>query len=483
MTKTLPRGESRSRPVGKYRHVGSRRLSGPGTRLRFALLLLLVPFLGAAGDPLPSVVAAAKAADWERLEGLIRSGADVKEAYGDGATALHWASYHENLDAVTSLLAAGADPGAKTDLGVTPLSPAAQNGNPEVTRLLLEAGADPGATLRSGETLVMTAALSGNPEVVRLLLEAGADPNAAGVRGQTALMWAAGEGHTEAVSLLLKHGAEVDAATEVRHQYMKTEKAQESNSAYHVWVDMGGHTALFFAARAGHLEAARALIEAGADVDHLAAFGITPTIMAIHGGNDALVSLLLDRGADPNRSTAGYQALHAAILHGKSSIARLLLDHGADPEAILEKPTPTRRGSDDYHFHNAFVGATPLWLAARFSQPETMKALLARGADPTFVLDCRYPAGDREEQWEEVEGPVSVVMAAVGLGGRSVNSGYVVPPADVRELAVLEAVHLAVEAGADLSVVDAKGSSALHGAYRRGYELVAGYLESLGLSR
>src|SRR5690606_2175251 len=104
---------------------------------------------------------------------------------------------------------------------------------------LLAAGADPMASIPSGETLVMTAALSGNAEVVEQLLAAGADPNGVATRGQTALMWAAGEGHHEVVRLLLEYGAEPEARSIARTQYMKTEKDQESNAEYHLWLDMG----------------------------------------------------------------------------------------------------------------------------------------------------------------------------------------------------------------------------------------------------
>ena len=35
--------------------------------------------------------------------------------------------------------------------------------------------------------------------------------------------------------------------------------------------------------------------------------------------------------------------------------------------------TPTRRSSNDFHFEPALVGATPFWLAARFSEPGIMR--------------------------------------------------------------------------------------------------------------
>ena len=130
---------------------------------------------------------------------------------------------------------------------------------------------------------------------------------------------------------------------------------------------------------------------AGSDVNGLSAFGTSPTIMAIHGGNIELLGFLLESGADVESSASGHTALHAAVLRGSSEAVELLLDHGADIEAILEKPTPTRRQSADYSFHDSLIGATPLWLAARFTEPKLMTLLLERGADPLFVNNVTYP--------------------------------------------------------------------------------------------
>lgn len=441
---------------------------------------IVLGFLLVAASPARDPLTAAKQQDWELLRELLDGGANPNAGAPDGTTALHWASYWDRLDAARLLIDAGADVNAETDLGVTPLWPAAQNGSAGMVDLLLKAGADPRATLPSGETLVMTAALTGNAEVVSRLLDAGGDPNGSGTRQQTALMWAAGEGHSEVVAVLLEHGADVSARTAVRRQYMKTEKEQESNPEYHVWLDMGGSTALMFAARSGHLEAAKHLVAAGADVNETNGFGITPIIMAVHGGNPELVAYLLEAGADPNLAEAGYSALHAAILHGSIASVEALLAHGADVNAPLERPTPTRRGSDDFHFHNAFVGATPFWLAARFTQPDVMRLLLEHGADPLFVLDCRYPAGDKENQWEEVEGPITTVMAAVGMGGVRINRGFHRPRGAELEQAMLEAVRIAAEAGVDIDATDALGQSALDHATIRGYEAVAEYLTQFG---
>ncbi len=93
---------------------------------------------------------------------------------------------------------------------------------------------------------------------------------------------------------------------------------------------------------------------------------------AIHSaamrGHDAVVTLLLDRGADPNaRGLMGYRPLSEAIKFDHISTVHLLLDWGADPNA----------GSDS--------NATPLMGVAYKSVPESVhvaiaQSLLERGA-------------------------------------------------------------------------------------------------------
>ena len=85
----------------------------------------------------------AKSATWRPSARSLQKKADVNAAEGDGATALHWASYRDRLDIADLLIASGAKVNAANDLGATPLWLAAQNGSAAMTRRLLQAGADP----------------------------------------------------------------------------------------------------------------------------------------------------------------------------------------------------------------------------------------------------------------------------------------------------------------------------------------------------
>ncbi len=116
-------------------------------------------------------------------------GTNVNEAEADGATALHWAAYRDDLQAANELLKAGAKVNTANDLGATALRAASQNGSETMVKRLLDSGANPLA-LVSGETPLMVASRTGSGPVAELLLAKGADINATATRKQTALMWA-----------------------------------------------------------------------------------------------------------------------------------------------------------------------------------------------------------------------------------------------------------------------------------------------------
>ena len=458
------------------------------------------------------VVDAAKEARWDHLRDLVEQGGDVNEAEVDGTTALHWASYWDELESAALLIGAGADVDAATDLGVTSLWPASLNGSATMVRELLDAGADPNLALSSGETPVMTAARSGSVDVVEALLAKSADPNVRATRGQTALMWAAAQRHSDVVEVLLRHGADVHARSDVWQQLWQTSDDQGTHPDHQAWIQEGGLTPLLFAARVGDLASAKLLLAAGADPDDEAAAGLSATVLAIHsvkdhgylpqsyrpvplaGGQRAsphaeppsdgeeLAEFLLESGADPDTDAAGYTALHAAILRRSERAVRALLLHGADPNAPLRTSTPVRRASHDFFFDPAFVGATPFWLAARFEQANVMRLLAEHGADPLFVHYVDYWGGGNHEMgWARVtEGATTALMAAVDMPrGRGFPYRQPEDRAE-REALSLECAKIAVELGVDVNAANADGRTALDAAVALVYDSVVEYLIEMG---
>ncbi len=442
--------------------------------MRLAIAVALAGSLFGANVGLVPLVDAAKRGDKDAIRSLVQKKTDVNAAEPDGTTALHWAAYRDDPESADLLLKAGAKANATNDLGATPLWNASQNGSAAMVKRLLDAGANPNLALLAGETPLMVAARSGYPDVVELLLAKGANPNAHGTRAQTALMWAVSQQHPNVVKVLIAHGADLKARSEVWSEVMAV--PPHGYLPYNLTIPHGGETALMFAARVGDLESAKLLVAAGANVNDADAWGVSATTLAEHSGFSDLVLFLLDKGADPNLASNGFTALHEAIMRRDEKVVAALLDHHADPNFPLKTFTPTRRSSDDFHFEPPLIGATPYWMAARFTEPDVMRLLLKQGADPLFVHHADWVAEQGFGGVSRKEN-VNALMAAVGM--LRVSPWVELERGD-REAMTLETVKLAVENGADLNLADTDGRTALDAAKALRFQSVVDYLVAKG---
>lgn len=399
---------------------------------------------------------AVQSGDQETVRQLLRSHADVNQPDPDGTTPLEWAVYADDLETVKLLLHAGANANAANRYGVTPLSLAATNRDAAMAKALLDAGADANARLPSGSTMLMQAARTGNPDIVRLLIEHGADVNAKGsVYGETALVWAADQNHPEAEQVLIAHGADVDARTNP----LEHEKDRFGLEGVLTILPHGDWTPLMYAARQGSLDAARALVDAGAkvnltDPDHTSAL-----LIAIINDHYDTAAMLTEKGADPNLTdTAGMGALYAAVdmntlgevfgrperqSHEKLTavdLMKVLIDHGADVNAQLKTPTLERAHTPGDGLLN--VGTTPLMRAAKNGDSAAISLLLAHGANPNAQ--------------EKNDTTALMLAAGLGRGTGAFTKDY------ATEGELLDAVKLLVAVGANVNAVDSHGDTPLH---------------------
>jgi ankyrin repeat protein len=409
------------------------------------------------------LIQAVKNNDPESVAHLLKEHVDVNARHGDGSTALAWAAYQDNLAIADLLIRSGANVSAASEDGATPLHLACTNRSARMVERLVAAGANANAKLLNGETALMTCARAGEARTVRALLAHGASVNLKeSAHNQTALMWAAAESHPEVVRLLIEAGADVRARSLVYPSIVVGEQTQKSGrEKLNYTVLRGGMTPLLFAARAGDVESARLLLAAGASANDGLPDGMSALVLAAHSGNGEVGALLLEKGANPNAAEIGYTALHAAVLRNNLSLAKALLAHGADPSIRLTKGTPIRRSNTDFNLPATLIGATPYLLAAKFVEPEIMRALVAGGADPNVTM----PNG------------ATALMLAAGMG--STRNRRVIPLIEPESL-ILNAVAAAVSLGADVNAVNPAGETALHFAASNGQDSVVQFLADHG---
>jgi ankyrin repeat protein len=377
---------------------------------------------GAAGNS--PVADAAMRGDREGVRTLLKQGADVSAAQGDGMTALHWAAQRGDADLAAMLIYAGANVGAVTRIGqYTPLHLAAGSPTGAVVEALLKAGANVNAkTTNTGATPLHMAASSGSAAAIQALLDNGADVNAKESEwGQTPLIFAASQNRIEAIKVLLARGADANVATKTVDiaQASALDRAARNRAAKVLETSVPAGQKPTGSQIQAAIQAARELLLSGKipppDPNDNAGGGrgggggrdpnfnpeeINPPV-AFKGGLTALhhaarqgyvdsIRALADGGADVNNVGGGEQAspLLTAVMNGQFDAAMVLIERGANPNLAARSN-----------------GINPLWAAintqwqprTRFPQPQEMelqkstyldvvKALLEHGADPNIRI-------------------------------------------------------------------------------------------------
>jgi ankyrin repeat protein len=179
--------------------AASRRPDGTSAILfaRYQFELDAVDVLLAAKPPLDAFEAAAIGRTPELREALA-SDPRMATAYApDGFTALGLASFFGHVEAVGALLAAGArvNDASRNEMRVAPLHSALAGGHAEIVEMLLAAGADVNAVQADGYTPLHEAAQNGDQPMAERLVAAGADPMARLDNGMTAAESARKAGH------------------------------------------------------------------------------------------------------------------------------------------------------------------------------------------------------------------------------------------------------------------------------------------------
>lgn len=312
---------------------------------------------------------AVHAQDLSAVKKLIKGGADVNEADGEGNTVLLVAILTGEEKLVDALMKLGADPNKARLDGKGPLFGAVRTGKDKTLQMLIKAGAVVDASFSldhngievEGCTAMYAAALLGRLSACKSLLGSGAMIDAANDVGYTPLMAALEGGHEDVIDFLLKSGANADPAVVAR---MHVES-------------LGGKSPLYVATRKENIAVVKKLLKRGVDVNRQAPNGWTPLKSAAQQGNLDIVKVLLDAGADPNiADDTNYTPLMNAVSGEHEDIVKLLLKFHADPN-VQSGDNPE---DDDWE-----PGRTALMDAAVSGNVSIARELLKQGANPNLL--------------------------------------------------------------------------------------------------
>jgi ankyrin repeat protein len=485
---------------------------------------------------------AAHSGDRPQVKALLMQKVDVNAAEGDGATALHWAAFRDDLEMAKELLAAGADVKARTrEGGITPLFMACSNGSAAMIEALLNAGADPNSVKANGTTALMAAASGGSSDAVQAMLNHGARVNATeAAHGQTALMFAAGFNRARAIKVLLAHGADPNIASlvkkvetvrfdqdggivedkagakagsdEVSMARAAAETARAANEAAQNALDTFARSLRY---KGAEYRVEKARTKAGdvafrppQRVGPKFSGGMTALLYAAREGYIDAARALLEGRADLNQVSADkYSPLVMAIMNGHLDLGQYFLDHGADVNLPAITGLTALYATLDVRWAPRAWVPQPRTDDENVTYLELMKHLLEHGANANARISEKswfrsYGGG---VAWVDEAGatPFWRAAQAADLGAMRLLMTHGADPkaasafGDTPLMVAaglgwganwsvdapynrLDAVKYCIDLGNEVNATDAKGYTALHGAAYLGNNELVNYFVKLG---
>jgi ankyrin repeat protein len=258
------------------------------------------------------------------VRGLLAADANIDMADFGGWKALPVAISKTHHETVKILIGAGAEIEAPNPHGRPPLMLALKNSDRGSIQALVDANADVNIAIEAGLTALHIAASKGDVETLEIFMKAGADRDAIATDGSTALHIAAQYGHPQIVQRLLDDM--------VRPNFDDCDSAVNLDANTRPGIDKQTIdrkcTPLHLAASSGYYHIVQMLIDAGADVNIVAARGWTALHLAASRGDHRMLESLLAADARADADTnEGISSLQMAAHGGHLKATEVLAEH------------------------------------------------------------------------------------------------------------------------------------------------------------
>jgi ankyrin repeat protein len=242
------------------------------------------------------------------------------------------------------------------------------------------------------------------------------------------MVWAAKNGHSESVKTLIDCGANVN--------FKNTDT---------------GTTALMYASAYGHKDVVKKLISSGADINITSDAGATALMSASQNGHTGVVEELILGKADVNiENDKKLTALTLASINGHTDVVKKLILGGANVAFA------------DGNLHTA------LTLALINGHTESAKVLIENGANVNFEDNAGNTALILASQYGYADIVKKLISSGADVNFKN-NAGFT-PLMFAAHDGHGDVVNELIEGGANVSIADGAGSTALSYAWKRGEE-------------
>ena len=396
----------------------------------------------------------------ECVDLLIVAGADPNQRDSSGNTPLHLVMPVASRSVIFArLLAARADPNLKDNYGETPLHIAARVGMSEdVIRALTSAGADVNERNKKGVTPIALAIERNQSSQANLFVRLGADIYAEDIDGNTALTKAIKTGPDMVQAIVIDsnilsrdsrgrtplHIAAIERADPAIVGFLISKKADINAH------DKGGDTALHIAVRNNDRATGEILLARGADVFAPNVSGesaLKAALTRMGGRQDWVLNSNVIKASDG----AGNTPLHLAAEWQLTSVVSLIIDKGGDPNA-----------------RNA-NGETPIFNAVKSDSGATIRTLLSGSGDKKADVNARDFLGNTALhsciRWGSANATNALISYDNLSNGRKlINARNLAGKTALHDAARngnLEFANALLASGADVNAIDETGKTAL----------------------